>query len=437
MKNIVPFLLRLAIFPLLLLLAAWSGVNAQGNNNNQTTPELRFHNPSLISGQAGAVGAIYRFRRVTANTDALVRITDRSSDVVKLEDLDIKNTGFLRALQPKISYQNDQEPNSHDWWMEFEVSFVKQHTMTKADINSFKATALDIDGDNRELHESISFYGLQSYTLEENSSLSVDEISQGNQVSGIYVKGITDQYDGIDTVQTDVMVTAAFESDNIFVFRAGASASGAIQTERLYSIWFRDFDYEAPVLATLPAEITSFTAKLSNGKTNLKWTTASEMDVNYFSLEKSLDGANYSEIERIQAAGNSDVSRKYAYTDQYPGAAPTNLVYYRLRVVDIDGQSEISGIRTIRITKKSGQRIRLVAYPNPVRNNIQVSVPATWQNKEVSYQITGFQGAVQKKLVSVSSGTPERINLDDLRKGHYVLTAVCGEETARVKIIKR
>ncbi|MEI2822737.1 MAG: hypothetical protein V9F02_04835 [Chitinophagaceae bacterium] len=96
--------------------------------------ELIFQNSVLSSGTAGANNAVYKFPLVNDTTDALVKIVGRSSNLVTLYKLDISNEGFNKAFQPQVSYNNGSTNTAANWWMEFEISFVKKNTNTPASI---------------------------------------------------------------------------------------------------------------------------------------------------------------------------------------------------------------------------------------------------------------------------------------------------------------
>jgi len=83
--------------------------------NAQTSSELVFKNAALASGQAGKDGAIYRFPSVKTGVDALVKISGRSSSLVKLENIDLTSTGFDKAFQPQVSYNNGDASRGNDW----------------------------------------------------------------------------------------------------------------------------------------------------------------------------------------------------------------------------------------------------------------------------------------------------------------------------------
>src|SRR5215831_2213115 len=91
---------------------------------------LIFKNPTLISGTDGQDGAVYRFPLVTTNVDALVKINGRSSSIVKLLAIDLPGMGWDKAFQPQDACgNNNTTPQGvYDWWMEFQITFVKSNT---------------------------------------------------------------------------------------------------------------------------------------------------------------------------------------------------------------------------------------------------------------------------------------------------------------------
>jgi 1,4-alpha-glucan branching enzyme len=107
----------------------------------------------------------------------------------------------------------------------------------------------------------------------------------------------------------------------------------------------------------LPVTLVSFTGK-NNGNTNLlSWKVDNENGLNYYELEQSIDGQKFSTIAQIKATGNSN----YSYADNISSAASL-LYYYRLKMVDIDGNYKYCPIVKIAIHAK-GRFV--VVNPNP------------------------------------------------------------------------
>ena len=91
----------------------------------------------------------------------------------------------------------------------------------------------------------------------------------------------------------------------------------------------------------LLTELIEFTANCNNKKVDLKWITASEERNDYFTIEKSPDGINFTYLKRIEGAGNSNQIIEYNYTDPEPFHFIT---YYSLKQTDFNGISIYSDI---------------------------------------------------------------------------------------------
>src|SRR5205085_9778599 len=84
---------------------------------------------------------------------------------------------------------------------------------------------------------------------------------------------------------------------------------------------------------TLPIELISFTGATMFDGNLLAWSTASEQNSNYFSLERSSDGNQFSGIAQVGAAHNSTATRSYQYLDAHPANRKN---FYRLKIVNED-----------------------------------------------------------------------------------------------------
>lgn len=105
--------------------------------------------------------------------------------------------------------------------------------------------------------------------------------------------------------------------------------------------WLDNFElWRTPNIA-LPVEMISFTGHSDDGLNILEWVTASEMNSDYFLVEKSTDGQDWNFIETLPAAGNSNQTIKYRYIDSDINDSEIN--YYRLIQYDRDGEFDIYG----------------------------------------------------------------------------------------------
>lgn len=91
-----------------------------------------------------------------------------------------------------------------------------------------------------------------------------------------------------------------------------------------------------PFSIVLPVTLSNFNAKQENKSVFLNWKTSSEINNNYFVLERSIDSKKFDSIAQIKGAGNSSIDNNYTFKD-YNYTSSTN--YYRLKQMDFDGVS--------------------------------------------------------------------------------------------------
>jgi len=167
-------------------------------------------------------------------------------------------------------------------------------------------------------------------------------------------------------------------------------------------------DYTAYFIASaLPVQLTEFTATCSGQQVVAKWTTASESNSSHFELQRNTEGEIWETVGRVQAAGNSQVIRKYQYTDRRP---LTGTTLYRLHQVDADGKDSYSAVSVVSCSTQP-----VVVYPNPASNEV------TLANLKPGTAVSLFTIQGKKiQTVSVSKGLV-RLPLAAYPPGIYVL----------------
>jgi len=439
-SSISSFVTKAIIAVMVLVAAFTSSANAQ-TSAQTTTQELVFKNPVLQTGVAGADNAVYRFPSVMTGIDALVKINGRSATMVQLVTIDLTTTGFDKAFQPQVTYGSDNTApaGNSDWWMEFQISFVQANTNTAVTVSAFNVTGLDIDGNNDKISEYQTYYGLQSYTLEDNTLLTVSNVQEtvnGKLTTvGKRFDGPIATCGGVDTVATANMTTNSYVTTNSFRLRTGAKSKGVSgAADRMYSLWFKSFIYEQGVVSFLPVTLINWNATLSNNNVALKWTTTTEKNASHFIIERSFDGVEYSDIAMLFAVGNSDINNDYAYTDKL-ATGNSGIIYYRLKMADMDGNYKISDVRIVRIGKNA-DGVKVIAYPNPVVNDLRITIPQNWQGKQVSYQLSNANGQVIKSYTVQNASQTEVIAMSQVPTGMYIMRVISGNETAVQSVVK-
>lgn len=158
-----------------------------------------------------------------------------------------------------------------------------------------------------------------------------------------------------------------------------------------------------------------FIAELVNRKIKLSWFTYSERDLKEFTLEKSSDGMNWSNLAEIDAKGNSSLRKNYNVWDENP---IHGINYYRLKTIDQSNEIVYSAVEDINL---SGVDL-LSIYPNPNNGIFSLYINAKQNNlvKLTIHDLTGKK--VHSQHQRTNMGINEiRIN-SQLHKGIYFIS---------------
>jgi hypothetical protein len=179
------------------------------------------------------------------------------------------------------------------------------------------------------------------------------------------------------------------------------------------------------VVTPLPIELISFEGRAIGNQNILYWTTASEINNNYFSLLRSNTGSNFEIIGNVNGAGTSTQSLNYSFIDSDPFHG---INYYQLQQTDFNGQTTFSKIIAV---KKSSEVIsNIIIAPNPVLDFIYIS------NLESDFM---FQVEITNAIGEIVSRSENMtmINVSHLSKGVYCIKISAIENMFIQKIFKQ
>jgi hypothetical protein len=275
-----------------------------------------------------------------------------------------------------------------------------------------------------------SAFSLQSVFLKLNTNPAVaPNIIITGYRSGTAVTGATATVNGIANAiwtQFDVSSIPEFQNVDEFRFTQASSTSSTILIEIVDQITIA-----APVL---PLTLIDFSALHSNNNAVLQWTTASEQNTSDFEIQRSDNNTSFATIGSLPAAGQSEATRQYSYTDVLP-ATEAPAYFYRLKMVDLDGAFTYSPILKFNTT---GVGPTLSAWPNPFHQQLTVTMEAEAADR-ARLTIRDLSGKLligQDLPLQKGTNSIPLSSLSRLAKGVYLLTITTSRGQQTLSVLK-
>ena len=183
-----------------------------------------------------------------------------------------------------------------------------------------------------------------------------------------------------------------------------------------------------PLSAALPVQFASFEVKTtSTGQAFIQWSTAWEENNSFFTIERSVNGSDFTALARVEGKGNSSTTKWYNYTDN--GLYPGNF-YYRIRQTDLNGTFSFSDVKKISVSQSN----RLAISPNPITGTELFIQGLSSDVKETKAQLFNTNG----HLLHISVIRNARIKLpDNIAPGNYVLILITDKgERNQLRFVK-
>jgi hypothetical protein len=187
--------------------------------------------------------------------------------------------------------------------------------------------------------------------------------------------------------------------------------------------------------AVLPIELKSLDAALDGSKAIVSWTTASEVNNDYFTIERSTNGTDYTNIGHMPGSGNSTVDKHYSFTDDHPALSYN---YYRLKQTDYDGTTKTYGPVYVKLNKIGAEFAIHDAGPNPFNDKLKINFTAE-KNCTVYYYLVNSAGAVVRSetiLATEGENDFELTGLEAIPSGIYFAIIANGSDKKVVKVLK-
>ncbi|HMT27996.1 MAG TPA: T9SS type A sorting domain-containing protein, partial [Bacteroidia bacterium] len=176
----------------------------------------------------------------------------------------------------------------------------------------------------------------------------------------------------------------------------------------------------------LPIQLLAFSGRNISKGNLLEWSTATELNNDYFTLERSRNGSDFEIITTVKGMGTSLTQHDYQYLDKN---APDGINYYRLKQTDFDGHYTYSNTIFIQ-TEKSNSSFNI--YPNPNDGSFYINFP----DNGIPTAINVYDAAgrtIRTRIDMLSDFT--KITFENISAGIYTLHLLIGQDVVVRKIV--
>ncbi len=223
----------------------------------------------------------------------------------------------------------------------------------------------------------------------------------------------------------------AWEAEGTHVKPSGTTLQPVIRRTGI-TTGFSDWGLAGSGANDLPVELVDFNARCQNNQVFVSWVTASEVNNNFFTLERSIDGNTFDAIAILDGYGTTNTTNKYAYVDAEP---VERNVYYRLTQTDFDGKTQVSDVIECSCNARSINDVKI--SPNPFTHEITIDL-IELTDKCVNLRLKDLAG--RTVMVKQIPGGCRHFTLDRLEKlqsGTYILSIQNNTHTHNERIVKQ
>lgn len=172
----------------------------------------------------------------------------------------------------------------------------------------------------------------------------------------------------------------------------------------------------APEFMSLPITLVNFDVNCTEGMVQLDWTTASEINNDYFTVERSDDGISFEVLATIGGAGNNNSELVYTWVDDSP---LSKVGYYRLKQTDFNGKYTYFEM----IASQCGSNEEIGLYPNPTKSYFSFNYNSVGENLLIEVRNMAGQLVVEKKYTDLPIGKSlNKVGIEGLGDGVYYVT---------------
>jgi hypothetical protein len=392
---------------------------------SQPAADYVFVSPTLVSGTALTVGAVYRFSLVKPGVDALVTITGAVNATLTI--LDQTGTGYNNAFQPNVRVNS-----MTTGYVDFRIDFVVTGTSTLSTQTEVPITALDIDGYNNAPNQRLNEF--EEFDLGPSAFVEFDFM--GSDINVAFISATTIRATNVAGVEygsinlsPNVRFTAVNGSITTIFVRSGAINNDVFNNvNRQRSFYFARFSYpNSGILAT--AGLKFFNGGMMDQNATLHWELEKGHTIKKMEVERMDGKGSFNSITTI----TQPVAGHASFTDY---EVPPGTHYYRLKLQDASGAVHYSKIIMLEAKLPAQNNRRL--FPTVCTHKTTLQWYAL-QRSSVSIQVVDYSGRVvltRKITVNKGANSIEIPLAQQWPAGNYTVHLIAGQERWAGKLIK-
>jgi hypothetical protein len=433
-----------------------------GGGTNVVT---NFQNATLRSGSPTSLPAVYTFYNVATVTGQQVNatVTVESSLNVNMNGsnfsvdddaaVDQASASIASFFAPRITANSNLTNADRRGYVQFTIRFFTENGTAGQQYPADYTTPqlllglnyihYDIDGisvgTGGWFRETGVVRDVVGSTI--NADASTELVSYTYADGGFNYKGFAGSVCERDGVSRCAQVTAAanyITAQSAITIRMGydynfTNSNFNSAPTRQYGSRFGCFEF--PELATLPVRLLSFSGSMQQQSAKLSWTSIDEVDFLHYEVERSTDGKNFSHVGIVAATGGPGRKQQYEFLNDL-SAQSGKAFFYRLKMMDRDGQYSLSQVVMIR--KDDKPVVGVSISPNPVVSGSSAVVRMESDSRTtVAIKVMDMSGKVVARQINQVNEGVNAISINEISRltpGLYSIQVINGTEVLTTKL---
>jgi hypothetical protein len=182
----------------------------------------------------------------------------------------------------------------------------------------------------------------------------------------------------------------------------------------------------------LPIDLLSFYGEVRDNTVILNWSTALEINNDFFTIERTRNGITFEEVGEVDGSGTIYVQMNYSLTDEDPIEGTT---YYRLKQTDFDGAYDYADMISVNFEKED-KACEIDVSPNPCRGQCVITLSGCEEKDFVSIGLYDLMGRRVSTQIPIHSSSGFYIDgMNNLAPGTYIVMGATQNEKVSKKVI--